>query len=711
MRVVKDVYRKWEFGKKLSLVRQTEKAECGVACLAMIADWYGYKIDLRDLRAKFGITHHGMSFKRLIECGESLNLHAQAKGGVELHHLKELATPCILHWDSNHFVVLKAVKKDCVIVHDPARGECVFSFTELNKHFTGVVLELTPTDDFKQRDESKRIKLSRLIGKTHGLKRALGKILVLAIILEGLALLLPIMNQVVIDEVLVGYDEDLLVLVILGILLITAAQLVVSIVKEWATALMSVDFNMQWLANVFHHLFRLPIDWFEKREIGDIAAKFDAVGTIQHTLTTSVIQAFLDLILVLGTLSVMMFYSPLLSCIAMFAAILYIILRMVWYGAFKRAEENTWETSTKENSYFLETINGLLSLRVNGALNWRENIWRNLNIDRRNAQLHEMKLGMVYSVVSTTINSLVSAAVLWFGANLVISGDFSIGMLVAYLSYQGRFSGSVSSLIDKFFEYKMLSVYNERLADIVLTEREFDSISVDKVECFTQVVGQDDDILQFQNVSYSYAPDMPLILNSASFDIKGNEVVALVGESGCGKSTVSKLILKLYQPTTGNIIWFGNKGINPIEIRSRVGVVLQDDSLFGGSIIDNITLSAEAIDEEWMYECAQRARVHEDISRLNMGYHTLLGEQGGGLSGGQKQRILIARALYKKPNLLILDEATSHLDIDTERFVCSELRSLNIPTLMIAHRPDTIAAADRVLLLQDGLITELVRNQ
>ncbi len=179
------------------------------------------------------------------------------------------------------------------------------------------------------------IQIIRGFLRTHGLKRALGKILVLAIILEGLALLLPIMNQVVIDEVLVGYDEDLLVLVILGILLITAAQLVVSIVKEWATALMSVDFNMQWLANVFHHLFRLPIDWFEKREIGNIAAKFDAVGIIQHTLTTSVIQAFLDLILVLGTLSVMMFYSPLLSCIAIFAALLYIILRMVWYGALR----------------------------------------------------------------------------------------------------------------------------------------------------------------------------------------------------------------------------------------------------------------------------------------------------------------------------------------------------------------------------------------
>ncbi|MDV5169162.1 peptidase domain-containing ABC transporter [Photobacterium rosenbergii] len=698
----------WGWGKKLPLIRQTEKAECGIACLTMVADWHGYKTDLRSLRAKCGITQHGMSFARLIECGALLNLSGRAVR-LDLNELEQLTTPCILHWNLNHFVVLKKVSGKKIEIHDPANGALTLSHDEVNKHFTGIALELTPTHDFEEKVESKAVRLSTLIGKTVGLKGALGRIFVFALVLEVLALTLPIFNQIVIDEVLVGYDKNLLVLIIGSMLMVTATQTLIGLAQQWATIKLSVNFNMQWAANVFHHLFRLPIDWFEKRDIGSISAKFAAVDVIQQTLTTSAIQALLDLVLVAGTLSVMLVYSPQLSLIAIAAALGYIALRFAWFGAFKRAEENTWEASTQEESYFIETVRGVLSLRVNGTLPWRESAWKNLNINRRNAQLHEQKLGMIYNTMNVTIVSLVSAGVLWFGANLVLDGFFTIGMLMAFLSYQGRFSASISSLIDKYFEFKMLSVYNERLADIVLTEKETDNIPGVMGQPI-ETNGQGDNVIEFDDVYFSYGKDQPPILSGASFSVKNNEIVALVGPSGCGKSTISKLLLGIYSVTSGGVYYFGNKSTVSKSLRTQVGAVLQEDQLFSGSIIENITFFTGDLDEEWLVECARKAGVHDDIERLNMGYHTLVGEMGSSLSGGQKQRILIARALYKKPKLLVLDEATSSLDIYTESFVCQMFKEINIPILMIAHRPETIASADRVLLMDGGLVQEIPNN-
>lgn len=695
----------WGWGKKLALVRQTESAECGVACLAMIADWHGHKISLRHLRTKFGITQHGMSFARLIECAELLKLSGRAVR-LDLSELEQLSAPCILHWNLNHFVVLKSVKGKRVEIHDPANGEVHLTLSEVNKHFTGIALELSPTHEFKKRDEKEKVRVLDLIGKTIGLKASLIKIFLFALVLEALALLMPMLNQIVIDEVLVGYDENLLILIIIAVFLITATQTLIGLAKDWATITLSVNFNMQWSANVFHHLFRLPIDWFEKRDIGSISAKFDSINVIQNTLTTSVIQAMLDLVLVIGTLAVMLLYSPALSGIAIIAALIYVLLRFAWFGTFKRAEENTWEANTKEESYFLETVRGVSSLRVNGTLPWRESSWRNLNINRRNAQLYELKLGMIYNSINVTIISLVSASVLWVGANLVLSGQFSIGMLVAFLSYQGRFSGSISSLIDKYFEYKMLSVYSERLADIVLTQKETNN-EHGFVPCQRGMVANSDNLVTFSKVCFSYGVNEPLLLKNASFQLKHKEVVALIGSSGCGKSTISKLLLGIYTPIGGDIQFFGNSNLSMKEIRQRVGAVFQDDQLFSGSIIENITFFGSELDEEWLIECARRAGVHDDIECLNMGYHTLVGEMGASLSGGQKQRILIARALYKKPELLILDEATSSLDIHTESLVCQTFKDIGLPILMIAHRPETIASADRVLLLQDGCVTEV----
>lgn len=328
----------WRWRRGLTLIRQTESAECGLACLAMISDWYGFKVDLSSLRAQFNFSQQGLTLADIIKCGQEMKLSSRALH-AELSDLDKLSTPCILHWDMNHFVVLNKVTKKHCEIYDPAYGIRKVRIDTLSKHYTGVALELTPNHEFKKADHRRRVRIRDLLGRTVGVRRALLRIFLFAIALELIALMMPLINQVIIDEVLVSHDENLLNLVIIALLLLSATQSMVSMARQWFTIYLSVNFNMQWAANVFHHLIGLPIDWFEKREMGDIAAKFSSLDTIQNAITHNIIQALLDLILVAGTLSIMFIYSPTLAAIGVATSFIYALMRFVWFDSFKRAEE------------------------------------------------------------------------------------------------------------------------------------------------------------------------------------------------------------------------------------------------------------------------------------------------------------------------------------------------------------------------------------
>ncbi|MGF1748825.1 peptidase domain-containing ABC transporter [Vibrio cionasavignyae] len=687
----------WSWRKKLRLIRQTESAECGLACLAMVSDWFGFKVDLSSLRSQFNFSQQGLTLADIVESAGTLKLSSRALH-AGLDDLKQLATPCILHWNMNHFVVLNKVTTKHCEIYDPAFGVRKLSFDTVSKHYTGVALELTPTHEFQKADLRRKIRITELVGQTLGIKRALIRIFVFATALEILALMTPLVNQIIIDEVLVSYDENLLDLVIIALLLLSLTQGLISMARQWFTIYLSVNFNMQWAANVFHHLIALPIDWFEKREMGDISAKFSSLDTIQNAITNSIVQALLDAILVAGTLIIMLIYSPKLAMIGLVSASIYALLRFAWFDSFKRAEEDIWATNAKEQSHFLETLHGILSVRINGGMSWREGAWKNLNVARRNAQLNESRLMMLYNVVMDGLMALSLAAVLWLGAKLVLDGQFTAGMLIAFLSFQARFSGSITALINCFFELKMLSVYTERLADIVLTEKEIGSHSLPVISSKSE---KNADSVVVDNVSFSYSKNAPMLLKDISFCVKKGEIVAITGRSGCGKTTLAKILLGLYKPSSGSIQILGQPATNSslTDIRSNIGSVLQNDELFNGSILSNICFFSPDIDIDFAIKCAKLANIHEEIELMPMGYQTLVGEMGNTVSGGQKQRIIFARALYKKPKLLILDEATSHLDIQSEKHIIQSIRHLNLPVIQIAHRPQTIASADRCIEL------------
>ncbi|VTN08989.1 RTX-I toxin determinant B [Raoultella terrigena] len=683
----------------------------------MIACWHGLLTDLPTLRERFSISTQGMTLQRLMECASGIRLSSRAVR-LEPEDLKSLSLPCILHWNINHFVVLHKVQGSKLVIHDPDKGRVTLSLQDAGKHFTGVALELTPAGDFTVRDERKKIQLRQLTGKTPGLRTAMLRIIIFALALEVLTLGSPLINQMVIDEVLVAADRSLLTVIIIALLLLSLTQMLLSLARQWASITLSVNFNMQWTARVFHHLVRLPLAWFDARSKGSINARFEAVDTIQQALTTQVLEGILDVLLVVTTLCMMLLYSPEMTLIALLAAIIYGVLRALWYPSLRQSAEDAWDAGARESGYFLETLNGILSLRINGVTAFREAAWLNLNVTRRNTQLRQSRLLMCYDIAHTLTGSVVSAVILWKGAGEVLNGTFTVGMLVAYLSYQMRFSSSISSLTDKFFSWRMLDIYNDRLADIVLTPteghqqqpvQEDNSTSVFPPISRGDVAGDDHPPLSLEHVTFSHKGGNKPILRGVSLTLHPGEVVAITGKSGCGKSTLVKLILGVHIPDEGTIRTFGILQTHPnyFQVRRRIGTVLQDDHLFSGSIADNIIFFSEDRNHERMARCAQLALIDNDIMAMPMGYQTLIGETGGGLSGGQKQRVLLARALYKRPGFLLLDEATSHLDVESEIQISQTLRLLGLPVLLVAHRPETIASADRVVYLADGDFTEL----
>jgi ATP-binding cassette subfamily B protein RaxB len=393
-------------------------------------------------------------------------------------------------------------------------------------------------------------------------------------------------------------------------------------------------------------------------------------------------------------------YSVTLAAVALLAVALYAFLRRAFYEPLRRATEEHIVHSAKQQSHFLETVRGVQSIKLFGRQEERRSRWLNLVVDAVNQDLVTQKLGLGFRSANGLVFGIERVAIVWLGALLVLDSAFSVGMLFAFMAYKEQFSARVAGLVDKLIELRMLNLQGERLADIVLTPPERDSAAMplDDMEPSLEVRG----------LSFRYSDTEPFVVLNCSFAIAAGESVAIVGPSGGGKTTLLKLLLGLLAPTDGKVMAAGvdiqKLGID--RYRKFVGTVMQDDQLFAGSIADNISFFDPAPDHGEVERFARLAAVHDDIAAMPMGYNTLIGDMGAALSGGQKQRILLARALYKQPRILFLDEATSALDVQRERQVNEAIRSLKLTRIIIAHRPETIASADRVIVLQGGKVVQ-----
>lgn len=694
-------------------ILQGEIAECGLACLAMIASAHGSTVTLPDLRRRFPAALKGMKLRDLLEVAAGLGFSGRPLK-LDLAHLRQLAMPAVLHWDMNHYVVLTKVRGDTVTLLDPAIGERRLSLDEISPHFTGVAVELMPDATFTPAAPAPRVSLGALTGRVLGLRRSLLQILLVALVLELFAIVAPLCNQLIVDDVLTSGDRDLLKVLVIGFGLLLITQTALGLARSWMLIVLTQTLSLQWRGNTFAHLLRLPVAFFEKRHLGDITSRFGAVDAIQRTLTTAAIEAILDGVMGVAALIMMAVYAWPLALVVVAACAMYGLLRWVAYRPLRDASAERLVVAARESTHFLETLRAMTPLKLFGRDQERRIQWQNLIVEVQNRDVRTARLSMAMSTANTFVFGLENLLVLYLGASLILDAQhggagapstvMTVGMLFAFLSYKSQFTGRVSALINYVVELKMLGLHAERLADIALEPPEPDDVPANDLAHL-------DASLELRGVGFRYGERDPWILRQVDLVVPAGQSLAITGPSGSGKTTLMKLLLGLLEPVEGEVLYGGVpvRQLGLRNVRRQIGTVMQEDVLLTGSLADNIAFFDAQPDAEQVQACAMLAQVHEDIRRMPMGYQTLVGDLGSGLSGGQKQRLLLARALYRGPKVLALDEATSHLDVDRERAVAAHLARLPMTRLVIAHRPDTIAGAERVVELAGGRLHERPR--
>ncbi|HAT1622695.1 TPA: peptidase domain-containing ABC transporter [Raoultella planticola] len=677
---------------KVPVIIQSESTECGNACLSMICGFYGKDIDLFNFRNRYGSTSQGATLNALAAIAQKAGLKTRALS-LDIAEIKELRLPCILHWSLNHFVVLVAIKGKRFIIHDPALGRRVVHLQELSENFSGIALEAWPDSDFRQEKQRSRLKLLDLMHNIVGLKSALIKIFMLSVVIETVNLLLPMGTQIVTDHVITAHDENLLLVICAGLMFFTIFKTWVSMIRAWVSLKLNTLTDVQWKTSFFDHLMSLPLAFFEKRQLGDIQSRFASLDVIRATFTNSIVTGVIDSIMTIGLLIMLSLYGGWLVWVVLGFTVCYAIMRALTYKFYRTVSEELIVKRARSGSHFMESLYGIATVKSLNLKNRRSQHWLNTNIDVSNAGLKQTRFDMLFGGINTFINSTEQVVILWLGAQMVMDNTMTIGMFMAFNAYRGQFTQRAASLIDLTMQVKMLSLHNERISEIVYSEPEAES---PLRNVFEENVGVS---LEVRDLAYQYDLLSKPVFSNVNISVAGGESVALVGVSGIGKTTLLKVMSGLLTPERGEI-FIGGFDVNKIGInnfRSNIACVLQEDRLFSGSITDNISGFDDEVDEALVIECAMQCNIHEEILRMPMGYETIIGELGAGISGGQKQRLLIARALYQKPRILFMDEATSHLDINNEKIINTAIESLKITRIIIAHRPSTIACADRVI--------------
>lgn len=646
------------------------------------------------------MSARGTTLVSLMDMAQAIGLTGRPLR-LDIEELKQLQTPCILHWDLNHYVVLRSVNRKGAVIHDPAHGLRTLAWKDVDRSFTGVALELSVGPTLTRKPKQPPVSIRSLTGPVGGLWRALGTVLALSVALELLALLAPQFLQLVVDQVIADGDKDLLKIIGIGFAVLLVIEVVISSARSWTLLWLGTHFSLNWTANVFQHLMKLPQEYFLKRHLGDVVSRFAGIDAIQHTMTSQFIGAILDGLMVALTLGLMIAYSPVLTTFSVVAISIYLLIRATYFRVYREANLSQIVVSAKQQTKLIESIRGVQTLRMFNQVSSQTARYANAVSDTLNTTVAIQRLNLIFGALSSMTTGVQRIGGLWLGAWLALNGKFSAGMLMAFTAYADQFMSRASGLVDYSIQVRMLRLQAERLSDIVLTapEPHLEGDYVGEAPLST---------ITFKSVSFRYSDNDPWILKDCNFEIAAKETVAIIGPSGCGKSTLVRLMLGLLDPVEGTIAVGGVdlRRLGKRAYRELVASVLQDDRMFSGTVADNISFFDGGAVMPKVKWAAKLAQLHDDISRMPMGYNSLTGDMGRGLSGGQQQRILLARAFYRRPSILVLDEATSHLDVEREDIIMKGIGELEVTRIIIAHRPETIAHADRVYLFNEGVLTE-----
>lgn len=686
--------------KRTPVILAVEAAECGLACLGMVAGHHGARLGLTELRQRYALSLNGATIRDLLRIADELGLHARAVQ-LDLGDLQHLTTPAILHWNFDHFVVLVKVRRDYAVIHDPALGIVRVQAGELSLRFTGVAIELAPTTSFRRREPLPGLKISDLWSSLDGFQTAFGQLVLMSIALQLIVFAAPFYIQLVIDQVIYKADLDLLLVLALAFGALAVMQASMEAVRGWTGQVVGHQMGFQVRGNVVRHLMRLPASFFEKRHVGDITSRVGATSEIAEILSEGLIATIIDVAVALAALWILFIYDTQLAALVVVALLLNLLVAACVFPSIRRQTMEKMAAAAREQTHLMESVRAATTIKIMGGEADREHKWRNLLVEAMNPSIRISKYQAILQSARTLIFGLVTVVIIYLAAQKVIEGaGFSAGMLFAFLAYRQIYEDRVGSIIEQSIRFRLLRVNLDRLSDILAEPAEITGIAS---------MPQGDGAIALKGVGFRYGEGDPLILDNLDLEVRPGEYLGIVGPSGRGKTTLLKVLLGIQVPIEGEV-WLNGALASPAGWRAwrgLVGVVAQDDRLLSGTIAENIGFFDPALDMVRVHEVAHMARISDDISRMPLGYLSKIGDMGAALSGGQKQRLLLARALYRRPKVLILDEGTANLDSATEEALADLIAELPITRIVVAHRPALLLRAHRVLTLTGGLLREV----
>ncbi|AFZ55765.1 peptidase domain-containing ABC transporter [Anabaena cylindrica FACHB-243] len=690
--------------KRYPFLEQQSASDCGAACLVMISRYWGKNFSINRLRDLSNVNRAGASMRSLSTAAETIGF-ATRPVRASLDKLAQQPLPAIAHWEGKHYIVVYEITKKRVIVADPAIGQRSLSIGEFKAGWTGYALLLQPTNSLKETPEA-NTPFWQLFDLVKPHSQVLLEVFVASVLIQIFGLVTPLFTQLLLDRVIVQGSTVTLNTVGFGLLIFGLFRVVINGLRQYLLDHTANRISVALMVGFIKHTFRLPLSFFESRYVGDIVSRVQENQKIQRFLTGEALSIVLDLLTVFIYVGLMFWYSPPMALLVLAIVPPFFLLALFATPFLRRISREVFTAVTKENSYLIQSLTGISSIRsmaIEQTVRWRwEELLNNLTKKNFSGQV----IGNQLQIISSTIQTVANTGLLWFGAWLVIQNQLTIGQLVAFNMLLGNVIQPFQRLIILWNQLQEVIISTERINDVLEAEVEED-LAAQPRQSLPRLRGH----LRFDNVTFRYHSDSEInILENLSFEILPEQTVAVVGRSGSGKTTLSKLILGLYPPTDGRVL-IDNQDVTSISLqslRSQIGVVDQDTFLFGGTIRENISIAHPEAALEEIMEAAQLAGADEFIKRMAMGYETQIGEGGGMLSGGQRQRLAIARALLGNPRLLILDEATSHLDSESERIIQNNLRIIlkGRTSLIIAHRLSTVRHADLILVLDRGVLVE-----
>lgn len=689
-------------------IEQQSAADCGATCLAMISQYWGKRPSLNWLRELAGVGRSGASLKNLAKAAETIGYQARPVR-ASLSRLLEEKNPWIAHWQGDHYLVVYKVKGDRLLIADPAQGKRLMPRQEFVAGWTGYALLLDPTERLHEVPTEKR-SLGRFLRLLLPYRNVSIQVIFASFLIQIFGLVSPLFTQIILDKVVVNKSLTTLNVFALGVLLFGIWSVLLSGVRQYLLSYLSNRLDLTMIGGFIRHTLLLPLKFFESRHVGDIITRVNENQKIQRFLLNQVVLAWLDFLMGFVYLGLMLYYNWQLTLLIVALIPPIILLTLGATPLLRRVSREVFNRSAQQNSALVETITGVATVKATATereLRWR---WEDNLTNYLNARFRSQKLGINLQAASGLINSIGSTALLWYGATLVIQDQLTIGQFVAFNMMISKVLNPVLSMANLWDELQEVLISVERLNDIFDTEPE--EIPGQPMLVLPRLRGD----VKFENVTFRYDTDAERnTLENISFEVTAGQTIAIVGRSGSGKTTLVKLLQALYYPESGNI-WIDEHDIHhvsPQSLRSQLGVVPQECFLFSGTIFENITLYRPEFTLDQVIKAAQLAEAHAFIQSMPLGYNTKVGERGMNLSGGQRQRIAIARALLGEPRILILDEATSSLDTESERRFQQNLTRLSRDrtTFIIAHRLSTVRNADCILVLERGLLAEKGNHQ